>query len=113
MVVTNANGCSKESAHVAVISSCRLAEAGGVAFNLMPNPSNGNFELNVDMGNDFNGSAMISVMNIAGQQVAQLSGVVVNGKMHTTIQIPQVAGIYMVVAEINGVQITEQIMITE
>ncbi|MBK7440370.1 MAG: T9SS type A sorting domain-containing protein [Bacteroidetes bacterium] len=113
VVVTNANGCSKESAHVAVISSCRLAEAGGVAFNLMPNPSNGNFELNVDMGNDFNGSAMISVMNIAGQQVAQLSGVVVNGKMHTTIQIPQVAGIYMVVAEINGVQITEQIMITE
>jgi len=113
VVVTNANGCSKESAHVAVISSCRLAEAGGVAFNLMPNPSNGNFELNVDMGNDFNGSAMISVMNIAGQQVAQLSGVVANGKMHTTIQIPQVAGIYMVVAEINGVQITEQIMITE
>ncbi|MFZ1632946.1 MAG: MopE-related protein [Chitinophagales bacterium] len=113
VVVTNANGCSKESAHVAVISSCRLAEEGGMAFNLMPNPSNGNFELNVDMGNDFDGAAMITVLNIAGQQVAQLSGVVTNGKMHTTIQIPQVAGIYMVVAEINGVQITEQIMITE
>ncbi len=113
VVVTNAAGCSKQAAAVTVISSCRIAEEGAVAFNVIPNPSNGNFQLNVNLGNGLNGNAIISVVNIAGQKVAQLNGEIANGEMSANVSIPQVAGVYMVVVEANGEVFSQQIMITE
>ena len=113
VVVTNAAGCSKQTATVTVVSSCRIAEEGAVAFNVMPNPSNGNFQLNVNLGNGLNGNAIISVVNIAGQKVAQLNGEIANGEMSASVSIPQVAGVYMVVVEANGEVFSQQILITE
>ena len=79
----------------------------------MPNPSNGNFQLNVNLGNGLNGNAIISVVNIAGQKVAQLNGEIANGEMSASVSIPQVAGVYMVVVEANGEVFSQQILITE
>ncbi len=113
VVVTTAAGCSKTSAITTVISSCRMAEGAIASIDAMPNPSNGNFELNVNMGTDVNGNANITVINIAGQVVAQMNGNLANGQMNVSVSIPQVAGVYMVVIEADGAQFTEQIMVTE
>ena len=113
VVVTSATGCSTTSATVSVISSCRLAEGQALAVNVMPNPSNGNFELRVNVGEGVNGVAMVSIYNMAGQMVAELNTPIANGQTSTSVSIPQVAGVYMVVVEANGNVVTEQIMISE
>ena len=113
VAVTTAAGCSKTSAITTVILSCRMAQGAIASVDVMPNPSNGNFELNVNMGTDVNGNANITVMNIAGQVVAQMNGNIANGQMNLSVSIPQVAGVYMVVIEADGAQITKQIMVTE
>lgn len=112
--VTNANGCSTNSATVNVFSSCRMAEgalAGDV--NIMPNPSNGKFTINFTTAQAMDASAQVSILNLAGQQVAAFEGQLIGGQMTAGVDIAPVAGAYVVVINVNGVIFTEKLMIAE
>jgi hypothetical protein len=112
--VTNANGCSTNSASVTVFSSCRMAE-GAIAgdVNIMPNPSKGVFELNFTTATAMDAIAQVSILNLAGQQVAAFEGQIMGGQMTSSVEIAPVAGAYVVVINVNGVIFTEKMMIAE
>src|SRR4029078_13280122 len=81
---TSPNGCSATSTPVAVVQSCKLnGEKDEIltSLKLYPNPSNGNFVIELNSDDDLEASATIQVINILGQ-VAYANNVdVSNGKM--------------------------------
>jgi len=115
VVVTNASGCSTQSESVTVISSgCRIGEQADQAkMQVNPNPSNGNVTIVGTFGTSVSEQAMITVMNIAGEKVAEFSATVTNGVINETISIPNVAGVYMITAVVDGNRLTTQAIITE
>ena len=78
-----------------------------------PNPSNGNITIVGTFGTSISNEAMITVMNIAGERVAEFSATVNNGVINETISIPNVAGVYMITVVVDGNRLTTQAIITE
>ena len=113
VVVTNANGCSKQSAAVNVFTSCRLTEEQNAMVSIQPNPSNGNFELQLQTGNRVNTEAVISIVDLSGRNIANFTAPIANGQLNTTISIAPAAGIYLIVIESETIHYTQQIVITE
>ncbi|MBK9731334.1 MAG: T9SS type A sorting domain-containing protein [Chitinophagaceae bacterium] len=100
--VTTPGGCSTTSAVKTVSKTCKEGSDVGlesdVEINLYPNPTNGNFVIEMDLGNEVNSEMDIQLLNILGQQVMLLHGSVVDGKLkqeiHLNAAVP--SGIYNV-----------------
>lgn len=65
--VTNSTGCSKTSAAYTVINACREMQDTFSDIKIHPNPSNGNFTIQLPDFNDNN--IFISVKNILGEEI--------------------------------------------
>ena len=114
VVVTNASGCSTQSATVTVFSGCRFGEEAAQAkMQVNPNPSNGNITIVGTFGTSVSNEATITVMNIAGERVAEFGTTIINGVINETISIPNVAGVYMITVVVDGNRLTTQAIITE
>ena len=77
------------------------------AIQLYPNPARGQFKLLVRLLKSINANAKIELFSASGQAVYTLSGVVANGVLQTTIQVPPTvaSGLYVVkVTTANEVQ---------
>jgi hypothetical protein len=83
----------------------------GVEINIYPNPNNGVFTIIADKLH-FDGLISIEVVNIIGQTVFVSSGIVSDGKILKTIEIPNSAsGLYIVRLKSGNNSITKKITI--
>lgn len=66
-------------------------------FALFPNPTNGKFEVHLQLQNEPNGDAKIEVINLLGQVIYNKSSVLVKGKLQESIKLNDAAdAIYLV-----------------
>jgi hypothetical protein len=72
VVVTNTDACSKTSAAVKVIKSCKegfiTSESIPETFNCYPNPSNGKFTIDLKLNTAQDGEASIEIINSLDQE---------------------------------------------
>ncbi len=97
VVVTNPNGCSKESAQICLTENCtRLAAAEQVTLNLYPNPADRQIVINAQLGSD--APVTISLVTLLGQEVLRLYTHADQGLLQQTLDLPATlaAGNYLV-----------------
>ena len=83
VIVTDSHGCSKTSKGVKVTKSCKVENGFGEEakdlLTIYPNPTDGNFTVDLKMNSDIHGKATIQVLNTIGQVIYEKSLVVENG----------------------------------
>jgi hypothetical protein len=89
VTVTNDNGCSATSAPVTVTSSCKGSQPGvsTAQLNLYPNPTNGEFVIEIKFADDVNTEANIQIMNALGQNIYLDRTAIVNGELFTEVNL--------------------------
>jgi hypothetical protein len=97
---TTLNGCTKNSTNK-VVSGCKMDDEfnsdGLPAVLVYPNPSDGDFELEVELKEDFNEAARIIIFNMLGHMVWAGESGAENGGIRTAISLHDVeAGTYLV-----------------
>jgi hypothetical protein len=104
VIVTDANGCTFQITDIFVDSSVGLFE-NGYSFSIYPNPSNGNFNLELL---NFDESVKVSIVDLTGRLVyeSQLSG---NNIFQLDIT-DKAAGTYFVRLQSGDYQIVKQIV---
>lgn len=113
--ISNSANCSATSSTVTVFSSCREnSEQAGVnpALSLFPNPSNGNFSVEMNLGNNIDGIANIEVLNILNQSVYTSQAAVINGVLQEQVKLNNSApsGAYFVRLTIGDRVLTQRII---
>ncbi len=117
VTVSNSSGCSKTSLAVKVLKSCK---EGSLQFESMqpglqcyPNPSAGQFTLDLDLGDATHSSATIEIINTMNQLVWSEEAPVSDGILHKVIGTDQllVAGIYTLKVTAGNQAITERIIV--
>lgn len=116
-VVTSAEGCSRETASIAV-TACR--EGGAISeeintINVYPNPSAGTFTLEIMSGDEFSGKADVYVMNMIGEVIYNNNIDITNGYINNTITLADgiAGGLYLVKVMANGHEYTQQVVISK
>ncbi|MGB3074678.1 MAG: T9SS type A sorting domain-containing protein, partial [Chitinophagales bacterium] len=105
VTVTTPGGCSTTSAVKTVSKSCKEGSVANVerdvAMNLYPNPTNGNFIVEMNLPGEIseeNATVNIQLLNLLGQQMKMIQASVVDGKaeqeIHLDNSIP--SGVYYV-----------------
>ncbi|HYV91433.1 MAG TPA: LamG-like jellyroll fold domain-containing protein [Chitinophagales bacterium] len=89
--VTNSNGCSKTSAGVKVIKSCREEEVSqpindSQALALYPNPSSGEFVIELELDDNNISAAGLQIINSLGQIVYSHQVMINDGMLHDEVQ---------------------------
>ena len=104
VIVTDANGCTFQITDIFVDSSVGLFE-NGYSFSIYPNPSNGNFNLELL---NFDESVKVSIVDLTGRLIyeSQLSG---NNIFQLDIT-DKAAGTYFVRLQSGDYQIVKQIV---
>ncbi|HYV90676.1 MAG TPA: T9SS type A sorting domain-containing protein [Chitinophagales bacterium] len=108
VVVTKTNGgCSKTSAGVKVVKTCKESSGSNgfsnAEMNIYPNPTTGTFTFDLKLNNEENEEAVIQVLNMMGQVVYDKTTTVANGVLQKEIQLSDVAnGVYLVKVTVNG-----------
>ncbi|HYV93663.1 MAG TPA: MopE-related protein, partial [Chitinophagales bacterium] len=114
VTVTNDNGCSTTSAPVTVTSSCKGTETDlfSPVVNLFPNPSNGQFIVNMQFADDMSGEADIQIFNMLGQSVFLNRVAIVNGELFYQVNFDSkvAAGRYFVQVIVGDKVYTGQIV---
>jgi len=90
VTVTNANGCTKNSAAVAVTVNCRTGNSTDgleASVTLYPNPSTGNFSIHYLDQEDFSGDVLVRVMDMLGREIYSRVENVVDGELNSAIQL--------------------------
>jgi len=110
--VTTAEGCSSTAnVTVELVNCTSIGEnSAAVSFDVYPNPSNGEFtlQLNSRQGDVVN----ISISNIAGKVVFEQQGVVVNGNKKQHINLNGYSkGVYSITVSGDNYQINKKIII--
>lgn len=115
--VTNSSGCSKTSSGTKVTKSCKEGEAVDEAilsqFSIYPNPTNGNFTIDLKFGEVLIANASLEVMNILGQ-VIYTKELSVNGyELMTDVTLDHSLdnGMYWVMVVINDKIFSKQLAI--
>jgi len=101
VTVTAANGCSKTSKGVQVIKSCKESFAGGNLFtelNCYPNPSTGQFTVDLKMDDRQSCSVIVEIINAFNQKVYAEIMPITNGELNQVIEATNllVPGIYII-----------------
>jgi post-segregation antitoxin (ccd killing protein) len=83
---TTSQGCSTTSTNK-VVTSCRLENENNIAFQLSvyPNPTNGNFNIELHLDEELNATARIEVINIMGDVVTTEEAEISEGTLRHTI----------------------------
>jgi hypothetical protein len=90
VIVTNNSGCSKTSKATCVTKSCKESvesnDNSSSKLNCFPNPSNGQFTLDLKMNQPFSGSATIEIVNLLNQRVYSEKVLIANGELKKIIE---------------------------
>lgn len=107
VAVTNANGCSKQSATTTVTVNCRT-EDGSVEeeqnqLSVFPNPTNGLFAVKISNSSINNSTAHIELKNILGQTVYSSIAQFTNGELKYNIDLNTslAKGVYYIKVQTN------------
>lgn len=105
---TSATAASRSSAEV-------LTQNTNAGMRLYPNPSNGNFNLDLQLEQTISGTANISIRDIAGKLLLTEKVNVVNGLVRKNIQLPgyAIAGMYLVEVTANGKWYKTKLIVTK
>jgi hypothetical protein len=114
VVVTNA-GCSKTSPAVNVTSSCREDGAlndSPTVLSVYPNPTAGLVNFNLQLNNDVEEEAVITVTNILGQHVYSKTLQVTNGRLNWSFRFNEndSEGFYFLVLKVAGQSFTTKVL---
>ncbi|HYV94460.1 MAG TPA: GEVED domain-containing protein [Chitinophagales bacterium] len=117
VIVTNTNGCSKTSAGKKVTKSCKdnfvVNVNSPASLALYPNPTDGSFEMHLQLQDNFSGNARISIVNTLGQIVLEQEIPVNDGDITQAFDLgKEVAeGMYFVKVMADNQVFTSQLMI--
>ncbi|MEJ8818775.1 GEVED domain-containing protein [Lacibacter sp. H407] len=92
-----------------------LTGNANAAILLYPNPSNGNFNLDLQLEQTISGTANISIRDITGKLLLTEKVNVVNGLVRKNIQLPgyAIAGMYLVEVTANGKWYKTKLIVTK
>ncbi|HMU70293.1 MAG TPA: T9SS type A sorting domain-containing protein, partial [Chitinophagales bacterium] len=83
------------------------------SFVIYPNPSQGDFTLQIDFGADINGEASVKIYSMLGQMMYEAFIIVDNGEIDDQLnvsgQIP--SGVYLIEATIDQQKLVREIVI--
>jgi hypothetical protein len=117
VVVTISNGCSKSSTGTTVTKSCRQSSNDEAAFptlSVYPNPSDGQFMIDLSIPTDEDQVATIQLMNTIGQIIYEQKIAVINWGFPQEVQLMDVPdGLYMVKVVVNDKVSTKQLVISK
>jgi hypothetical protein len=110
-------GCFGTSSAYTVVQTCHEAspysENDNAAFNVYPNPSVGEFAVQIDFGAEINGEASVKIFSMLGELVYEEFLSVDNGEvdaqMNINGQVP--SGIYIIEATIDQQKLIREIVI--
>lgn len=99
--VTHPSGCARETAALAV-TACREGDVAIGSFEVYPNPSTGEFMVNLNFENANTETAFINVFNAIGEVVYTATASVNNGAVQELVSFDAPAGVYLVKVTANG-----------
>ena len=108
-VITDVNGCSKNS-NTLVVTACREEGTSGLNayFNLAPNPAYRVININFQLQSNNSGSAEMQVFNAAGQLVKSIKQELNNGYLEVTLSVEDLPkGLYHMVILTENERYTE------
>jgi len=93
-VVTNSTGCSATSNGLKVTKSCKLdgddeGEIIASSLQLYPNPGNGNFVIELALGENSSSEADVQIVNMFGQVIYMNRTAIVDGELKQEVQLDQ------------------------
>jgi len=115
VTITNTSPCSTTSAPV-IVTSCKVGETEDVILDsrldIYPNPSNGQFVIELEMPDDVTGTADIQLMNTLGQSVYLDRTTIENGNLRQEVRFDNTiaAGTYFVRVIVGDKVFTGQIV---
>ncbi|MCY7409501.1 MAG: T9SS type A sorting domain-containing protein, partial [Chitinophagales bacterium] len=88
-ITSTINGCSKTSTIVTVFTSCKLNEAAidDAALSLYPNPTSGNFIIEMNFSSSLTSDADVELINSLGQIVYTQQTAITDGKLQSEVKL--------------------------
>jgi 5-hydroxyisourate hydrolase-like protein (transthyretin family) len=113
-LVTNSSGCSRFTANVTIINTCREEAIAETRMHVYPNPTNNSFVLDMTIAGMVDGSAEIEIMDLMGQQVTFTNSDVKDGRITASLAFSNAAaaGVYMVRVHVQNETYTTQVILT-
>lgn len=116
VIISGSNGCSKTSKGTKVTNSCKEDLTAGISspalLALYPNPTDGKFVIDLQLGDDENSKAMVNVINMIGQVVYDETLPVSNGVLRQEIQLKNSTDeMYLVKVIVNDRVYVQQLMV--
>ncbi|MBX7108650.1 MAG: T9SS type A sorting domain-containing protein [Chitinophagales bacterium] len=115
--ITNSYNCSKMSAPVSVISSCRGNENQAMEpmplLSIYPNPTDGHFAVSLSLFNSFTGTSTVEVYNMLGQVVRSETVPVTDGELFSEMEIGEemAATTYLLQIVADGQVFKQQVVV--
>ncbi len=117
VIVTASNGCSKTSGGKKVTKSCKedVVQLLLSSFTLYPNPSDGWFMVELELQNNFSGTASLVVANTLGQNIFKQEIPVTGGRLTEKLYLGKEisAGMYVVKVIVDNEVFTAQMVINK
>jgi hypothetical protein len=114
MVTSTATGCSKISAPFAIVKTCKESDIAvdETEFMLYPNPAANQFNITLNV-NSNEGSAIVQIFNLTGDEIYNAEIAVSDGIINETIDLNNKFsdGIYLVRLTIGAKEFTRQLVI--
>jgi hypothetical protein len=79
-----------------------LANVGDTLFSLSPNPSNGDFEIDLSLNQQYSGTATCEILDPTERVVSVDRAIIENGWMHLSKSLTLPSGFYLVRTNIEG-----------
>jgi hypothetical protein len=96
-------GCARITDTIEIVKSCRFSETQINNFQVYPNPTSANVNINVITNDSYTGTALLTISNLQGNVVTTLAPEINKGTLETTLQLDQLApGIYFIQIIINN-----------
>nr|MBA2406413.1 T9SS type A sorting domain-containing protein [Chitinophagales bacterium] len=116
VVITNSYGCSKMSPVITVYKSCKMEGSSEPTQPLLvtfPNPSDGQFTINLHLNDPTDATATMHLINLLGQNVFTAVAPIIDGELNYGIQINNEVpeGIYLLQVLINNVNYSTRLQL--
>lgn len=111
--ITSIDGCNRVTEIATVVNVCREAEMEMSNFEVYPNPTSGEFNINMNLSASVN-TADIVIVNMIGDVVYSNYTSITNGILNASVNLQNAtAGLYLVKIIVGGNEYNKQIVINK